>query len=71
MSISPRSSSKGLEGIFVQDALDERYPCGVVVRVCGRIPDERLMELHIERVRYSTAGQEIEWRRPEDEQDRE
>jgi hypothetical protein len=77
----------GLEGIFVEDAHDERYPDGVVVRVCGMIPDERLTEfsvdrvglvisaavshlsihqLHIERVRYSAAGQEIEWRHPED-----
>ena len=77
----------GLEGIFAEDAHDERYPGGVVVRVRGMIPDERLTEfsvdrvgpvisaalshlsihqLHIERVRYSAAGQEIEWRHPED-----
>jgi uncharacterized protein (DUF111 family) len=77
----------GLQDIFVENALDKRYPGGVVVRVCGLIPDERLMEfsvdrvgpiisasvshlgihqLHIERVRYSTAGPEIEWRHPED-----
>jgi len=77
----------GLEDILVEDAHDERYSGGVVVRVCGTIPDERLMEfsvnrvgpfisaavshleiyqLHIERVRYSTAGREIEWRHPED-----
>ena len=77
----------GLEGIFVEDAHDERYTDGVVVRVCGMIPDVRLAEtsvdrvgpiisaavshlsihqLHIKRVRYSAAGQEIEWRHPED-----
>jgi hypothetical protein len=77
----------GLEGIFVEDAHDERYPDDVVVRVCGMVPDERLAEfsvdrigpiisaavshlgihqLHIERVRYSAAGQEIEWRHPQD-----
>jgi hypothetical protein len=77
----------GLKDIFVENAHDERYPDGVLVRMCGVIPDERLMEfsvdrvgpiisaavshlgiyqLHIERVRYSTAGQEIEWRHPND-----
>jgi hypothetical protein len=77
----------GLNDIFVENAHDERYPDGVLVRVCGVIPDERLTEfsvdrvgpiisasvshlgiyqLRIERVRYSTAGPEIEWRHPED-----
>jgi len=77
----------GLEDIFVENAHDERYPGGVLVRVCGVIPGERLTEfsvdrvgpvisaavshlgihqLHSERLRYSAAGQEIEWRHPDD-----